>query len=253
MELANQLKQQRVVPFLNKIGQLLKTNQYAKITELIVVFLVAFLLIRSFISENPTDLIYNQAVLWFTNLIMLVMVFAGLKLRKEKISHFGLSFKKFSWKFGVKTFIQSLIVFILALAGFVIGAIVMANIVGIPEASDMSAYNYIKDNVGMLLLSLSGVYLVSSFGEEVIYRAFLINRISELGLRDKKGTIITVLISAIIFGLVHYNWGLMGIVQTMGMGLVLGISYIYLKKKIWVLIIAHAYMDTILILQMYLA
>ncbi len=129
----------------------------------------------------------------------------------------------------------------------------MANIVGIPEGSDMSTYNYLKDNIWMLLLSLTGIYVVSSFGEEVIYRAFLINRISELGLRDKKGKILTVLISAIIFGLAHYSWGLMGIVQTGCMGLVLGTSYVYLKKRIWVLIFAHAYMDTVLMLQLYFA
>lgn len=249
----NLLKQQPYKPFLNKIGQLLETSQFAKFSELMAVFLIGFLLIISFKSDRPSDLLYNQLVVWFTNLIMLAMVFTGLKLRKEKISHFGLSFKKFSWKFGVKTFFQSLLVFILGVAGFVIGSIIMANIVGIPEGSDMSAYNYLKDNIWMLLLSLTGIYVVSSFGEEVIYRAFLINRISELGLRDKKGKILTVLISAIIFGLAHYSWGLMGIVQTGCMGLVLGTSYVYLKKRIWVLIFAHAYMDTVLMLQLYFA
>ena len=60
----------------------------------------------------------------------------------------------------------------------------------------------------MLLLTLGGVYIVSSFGEEVTYRAFLINRISELGLNTKTGKIISVLLSAVIFGLAHYGWGL---------------------------------------------
>ena len=115
----------------------------------------------------------------------------------------------------------------------------------------MSNYDYLKDNVFMLFLTLGGVYIVASFGEEVIYRAFLINRISELGLSDKKGKIVVVIISAIVFGFAHYSWGPMGIVQTTFMGLVLGFSYIYLKKKIWVLILAHAYMDTILMLQLY--
>ncbi len=249
----NILKQEPAKPFLNKIGQLLRTSQFVKVAEITSVFLIAFLFINFFQSDHPSDLLYNQLVVWFTNLIMLAMVFAGSILRKEKISHFGLSFKKFSWKFGVKTFVQSLLVFVLGVAGFVIGSIIMANILGIPEASDKSGYNYIKDNIGMLILSLSGVYVVSSFGEEVIYRAFLINRISELGLGDKKGKIITVLISAIIFGLAHYSWGLMGIVQTGCMGLVLGVSYVYLKKRIWVLIFAHAYMDTVLMLQLYIA
>jgi len=115
----------------------------------------------------------------------------------------------------------------------------------------MSGYDYLKDNFGMLLLTLGGVYIVASFGEEVIYIAFLINRISELGLSGKTGKFLVVIISALIFGLAHYNWGLMGIVQTSFMGLALGICYLYLKKRIWVLILAHTYMDTILMLQLY--
>ena len=235
----------------NALEQLLKTNLYAKIIEIILVFLVAFLFIKAFSSNKNSDLLYNQAVIWFANIIMLSMVFMGLILRKQRLSHFGFSFKKFSWKFGLKTFFQSIIVFFLAIVGFIIGSIIMANIVGVPESSDMSNYGYLKDNIGMLFLTLGGVYIVASFGEEVIYRAFLINRISELGFSSRTEKIIIVIISAIVFGFAHYSWGIMGIVQTTFMGLALGFSYIYLKKRIWVLILAHAYMDTILMLQLY--
>ena len=36
------------------------------------------------------------------------------------------------------------------------------------------------------------------------------------------------------------------------MGLALGMSYLLVKRNLWVTILAHAYMDTILMLQMYL-
>ncbi len=105
----------------------------------------------------------------------------------------------------------------------------------------------------MLFISLIGVYIVSSFGEEVIYRAFLINRFTQLGLNSKSGKIVAVILSAVIFGFAHYSWGPMGIVQTGFMGLALGLCYIFMKKRLWVLILAHVYMDTILLVQMYLA
>ncbi|NNE78077.1 MAG: CPBP family intramembrane metalloprotease, partial [Pricia sp.] len=180
-------------------------------------------------------------------------VWAGLKLRGEGLKDFGLTLKPISWKGVIKVFLLSLLVFVLAMAGFIMGSILMANITGIPENADMGGYDYLKDNIGMLLLTLGGVYVVSSFGEEVIYRAFLINRISEIGQGTKKATIIAVLLSSIIFGLVHYEWGPMDIVQTTFMGLALGICYIKLKQRLWILIFAHAYMDTILMTQMYLA
>ena len=184
---------------------------------------------------------------------MLLVVWAGLKLRGENWKDFGLTFERISWRGGINVFLLSLLVVVLAVAGFILGSIIMANITGIPEGSNMSGYDYLKGNLGMLLLTLSGVYIVSSLGEEVIYRAFLINRISQIGLNTKNATTIAVIISSIIFGLAHYSWGPMGIVQTAFMGLALGICYIKLKKRLWILILAHAYMDTILMVQMYLA
>ena len=116
----------------------------------------------------------------------------------------------------------------------------------------MSGYNYLQGNLPMLILSLAGVYVVSSFGEEVIYRGFLINRIAELGAGGKWAWRWAVLTSAVVFGLIHFSWGPIGMVETGFMGLALGMSYLLLKRNLWITILAHAYMDTILMLQMYL-
>jgi membrane protease YdiL (CAAX protease family) len=237
----------------SKLGKQLQTNWLFKIGEILALFLIAFAFIKlilPFAGDNP---ILKQAVVWAANILMLIFVWAGLKLRGESWKDFGLTLEAKTWREWSKIFLLSLLVFILALVGFIIGSIVMANITGIPESANMSGYNYLKDNIGMLLLTLGGVYIVSSFGEEVIYRAFLINRISEIGQGTKATRAIAVILSSIIFGLVHYDWGAMGMVQTGFMGLVLGICYIKLEKRLWILILAHVYLDTILMVQMYLA
>lgn len=236
-----------------QIGKQLHINRLFKIGEILLVFISAFAFIRLIDPLVGNNLILKQAVVWIANILMLIIVWTGLKLRGESWNNFGLTFKSISWREGTKVFLLSLLVFVLAVAGFIIGSIIMANVTAIPESANMSGYDYLKDNIGMLLLTLGGVYIVSSFGEEVIYRAFLINRISELGLDTKKGRIIVILLSSVIFGFVHYEWGPMGIVQTGFMGLALGICYIKFKKRLWILILAHAYMDTILMVQMYLA
>ena len=205
-----------------KIGIQLQTNRLFKIGEILLVFIAAFAFIgltKPMVGEDP---ILKQAIVWFANILMLIIVWGGLKLRGESWKGFGLGIKSFTWREGLKFFLLTLFVAVLAIAGFIIGSIVMANITGIPENANMEGYDYLKDNVGMLLLTLGGVYIVSSFGEEVIYRAFLINRITELGQGKKIATIIAVILSSIIFGLVHFEWGPMGIVQTGFMGLALG-------------------------------
>jgi len=236
-----------------KLGQLLQDSRIAKILELILVFFLAAVFIYFFMDRSNENQLLNMGILWLANVFMLLWVWAGLKLRGEDCSHLGLSFKLPTGKEALKNVGLSLVVFVLAMLGFVIGSIVMANITGIPEPSDMSAYDYLKDNIGLVLLSLVGIYIVSSFGEEVVYRGFLITRITELVGNTKWGRVFAVLIGAIVFGFAHYGWGPMGIVQTFFMGLALGICYLWLKKKLWILVLAHAYMDTILILQLFLS
>ncbi len=236
----------------NKLGKLLKSNTYVKLAEIILLFLVAFIFIKLVSPLAGDNLVLKQAVVWVGNVIMLLWVWAGLKLRGEGWADFGLSFKFASWRKVGRIFLLSLLVLVLAVVGFILGSIIMANITGIPEDADMSGYAYMKDNLPMFLSTLFGVFIVSSFGEEIVYRGFLINRFMQLGLDGKRGRIIAVIISSIIFGLVHYEWGPMGIVQTGFMGLALGLSYIYFNKRLIIMILAHAYMDTILMVQMYL-
>ena len=238
----------------SKIGTLLLSNRLVQISEILLLFIVAITIIKLSEPSVKDNLILKQASVWVANIAMLVLVWLGIKLRGETWKDFGFSFQSITPKEGLKVFLWSLLVFILAMAGFVIGSIIMANITGIPDGSaDMSGYDYLKNNIGMLILTLIGVYIVSSFGEEVIYRGFLINRISQIGMSTKKAQWVAVILSSLIFGFAHYEWGPMGVGQTTFMGLALGICYLKLKKRLWILILAHAYMDTILMLQMYMA
>ncbi len=121
-----------------------------------------------------TNLIVNQALIWVANIIMPGYVWTRIYVRGERWADLGLSFKQPSWKAIYTVFLWLLLVFVLAVLGFILGSIIMANITGIPESSNTSSYNYLKHNIGMLILSLLGFYIVFSFGEEAIYRGFLI-------------------------------------------------------------------------------
>ncbi|MDR8392912.1 CPBP family intramembrane metalloprotease [Aliifodinibius sp. S!AR15-10] len=229
-------------------GEALQDDVKIQIAEIFLVFTPAVLIIllaKPFVGQNP---ILSQSVVWVANIVMLMMVWGGLRLRGQSWSHLGLKLQHSK----SKTFLYSILVFVAAMVGFVMGAIIMANIVGVPESADMSGYNYLEGNLPMLIAALVAVFIVSSFGEEVIYRGFLITRISEMGSGSKSWTRFAVFISAVIFGLIHFEWGLMGIVQTGFMGLALGISFLLVKRNLWVLVLAHTYMDAILMVQMYL-
>ncbi len=83
--------------------------------------------------------------------------------------------------------------------------------------------------------------------------AFLMNRIAELGSGSRAAWAWAVVLSSLAFGAAHYTWGFAGMVQPTFMGLALGVSYLVVGRNLWVTILAHGYMDTMLLLQMYFA
>jgi membrane protease YdiL (CAAX protease family) len=149
---------------------------------------------------------------------------------------------------------QSILIAIFAIAAFIVAAVLMVNVVGRPQSADMTQYNYLQGNLSLLLVSLAGVYIVSSFGEEVIYRGFLMTRLERIfGGNTRSAAIFALATSSIIFGLAHYKWGAMGIVQSTCMGFAMGASFLLVKRRLWPLILAHALMDTLLLVPLYLA
>jgi uncharacterized protein len=228
------------------------SHQWTRAAEILLVFAVALLVIAvgwTLVGEDP---LARQAVVWIANVAMLGTVWLGLWIRGQGWAHFGLRIRPFGLKALVRAVVESVVVLVVALAAFILGSIVMMNVGGAPEPADMSGYDYLRGNLPMLLLALAAVYTVSSFGEEVIYRGFLMNRLAELGGGTRTAWGASIAISAVVFGLVHFTWGIVGIVQTAFMGVALAVAYLVLKRNLWVLILTHAYVDTLLLVQLYL-
>jgi hypothetical protein len=103
----------------------------------------------------------------------------------------------------------------------------------------------------MLLLVLVGVFVASSFGEELIYRGFLTTRMASILGSSRSAWILAGVMSSVLFGLAHYSWGWMGVVQTAFMGGALVITWRKSGGNLWVVILAHAILDLTLMLQVY--
>jgi membrane protease YdiL (CAAX protease family) len=221
--------------------------------EIVVLFAVAVLIIGIGLSFVGEDLFARQLIIVAANMAMLMVVWLGLRLRRQSVVSLGLSLGFTGWRPVVTGFAKSVVVLVLALAGFMFGSMIMANITGIPQQADTSGYNYLQGNLPMLLVSLISIYVVSSFGEEVIYRGFLINRLEYLLGGGRRATWLAVVVSSLIFGFAHFGWGIVGVVQTTFMGLALAGSYLLFRRNLWVLVLAHVYLDTALIVPLYYA
>ncbi len=236
---------------LTALGRALRTRRSAKAAELIGIFGVAFLIVWAGSPWVDGDPLRRQAVAWVANLAMLGWVWAGLRLRGQGCADIGLPFRFGSRRAILRGAWQSVLVFTVAVVAFGLGAVLMQNIVGQPDGPDFSGYDYLRDNLIVFLGALASVYFISSFGEEVIYRGFLVNRIAELGGQTRAAWCVAVVLSAVVFGYVHSPWGLAGMIQTGCMGLALGICYLAVRRNLWVNVLAHVYLDTLLLAPIY--
>ena len=238
----------------SKLTTLLSTDKRIQLLEIAIVFspaVIAIIAYRVLKIENPMQMI---AAVWIANIVMLGLVWLGVRLRGDSGNSIGLPIERTSVSRVLWTILKSILILILAVSAFILGSMVMINLVGIPEGADMTKYNYLRGNLAMLLISLAGVYVVSSFGEEVVYRGFLITRLQELlGGTGKLPAIGAIILSSVIFGFAHFEWGATGVVQTTCMGAALAISFLWNKRNLWPLILAHGCLDTLLLVQLYLA
>lgn len=222
--------------------------------ELAVVFsppVGVLLLFQAIPVENP---LWFVLAVWLANIAMLLLIGVCIARRGDTWSSIGLPLGSPSLRQILIAVGKSLAFFLMAVSAFVAATILMANLVGIPDGADLSKYNYLRGNPGMFALSLLGSYIVASFGEEVVYRGFLITRLEELLAATGRGRHLAALVlSSLIFGMAHFEWGLTGIVQTTAMGAALAFSFRLNRGVLWPLILAHGYMDTLLLTQLFLA
>ena len=119
-------------------------------------------------------------------------------------------------------------------------AIVMP-LLGAPSLNE--AYQFLVGNTAALPAMLYLITVGAGFGEETLFRGYLFERLRKLFGPSALATAAIVLLSAAIFGLVHYpEQGLAGVQQATIVGLVFGTIYAW-RGQLFLLMIAHAAFD----------
>ncbi len=95
------------------------------------------------------------------------------------------------------------------------------------------------------------VWAFAAFGEEVVYRGYLLRRAIDVFGPSRRGLAVALLISAAAFGWGHFYKGPVGILESTGSGLILGGAYLF-SRRLWVSSLAHGLNDTVAIWFSYL-
>lgn len=110
---------------------------------------------------------------------------------------------------------------------------------------DTHVFDSLKGNTQALLVMLIRIWSSVAFGEELVYRGYLFNRIADLFGGQAWGWTIALFGQAILFGAAHSYQGLSGMLLTGAYGLLAGLLYLFNKRNLWPCIIAHGLVDTI--------
>ena len=119
------------------------------------------------------------------------------------------------------------------------------------EPPDLSDFAALKGDLSLLALYLGLTWTLAAFGEEFVYRAYLLNRIADLFGRTRVGWILALVLSSAIFGLAHLYQGRTGISENVIDGLLLGVMYLASGRRFIVPFMAHGIQDTVDILLIF--
>jgi membrane protease YdiL (CAAX protease family) len=103
-------------------------------------------------------------------------------------------------------------------------------------------FQFLVGNEAMLPVAIWAM-LVAGFAEETVFRGFLFERLRRLFGSSARATVGIVLLTSLVFGVVHYwSQGLAGAQQAVLTGLAFGTMFAT-TKRIWMPMIAHATFD----------
>jgi len=107
-------------------------------------------------------------------------------------------------------------------------------------------------NPKMLLVSLILTWTLVAFGEELVYRGYLMNRVADLFARTRMAWALSLILTSLLFGFSHFDQGLIGQIENVIGGFLLAIFYLACGRKLAVPIVAHGVQDTIDVVLIFL-
>jgi len=118
---------------------------------------------------------------------------------------------------------------------------------------DLSDFRPLVGNLKLVLMLVVPMWLLTAFGEEMVYRGWLMNRVAGIGGGTRAAWIVSLVAVSALFGWAHNEGqGLAGALQEGLSGLLLGLLYLGAGRTLAVPIIAHGVSNTLSFALIYL-
>jgi membrane protease YdiL (CAAX protease family) len=204
-----------------------RQSNWLAVAELIVVALI-------FYADFKHHIIFSKTPY--------LLLFGWLSLRVRRLRWRDVGLKRFrNWKTTIALGIAAG----LLLEGFELFVSQPLLVKYLHKQPDLEIFRQLNGNLQITLLFVALAWTFAAFGEEMVYRGYLMNRVADLLNRTRAAWVISLVVVHLGFGLAHAYQGWTGIIDEGLMGLLLGIIYLRTGRNLSVPIIAHGIGDTI--------
>ena len=177
---------------------------------------------------------------------LLVLAWVSLRLRRLRWKEIGL-FRNRRWRATLGIGIAAGLA--LELFQLFVTQPLLVRLTG--KQPDLSDFAALTGNIKLTLILLVLAWTLAAFGEELVWRGYLMNRVADLGGRGRLAWICSLLIVNIAFGSSHSDQGLTGQIEESIAGIALGGMYLG-SGSLAVPIVAHGVSDTLDFVLIYL-
>ena len=169
----------------------------------------------------------------------MLVCFAYLKLSHRTWRDFGLNASTLKHDINLGTFIG----IGLQLFGTFIQEPFFDHLLGTKK--EISQFDAIKQSIPLTIFMIVLSWLLAGFGEEIVYRGYLLNRISETFGGNRTATIIALILSSAIFAVGH-KWQRPSSMLDVGFtGIYYGLSCLLSGKRLMVAVDTHGMNNTL--------
>ncbi|MFP2996704.1 CPBP family intramembrane glutamic endopeptidase [Spongiivirga sp. MCCC 1A20706] len=116
---------------------------------------------------------------------------------------------------------------------------------------DYSIFETYKGNLPATLGLLALIWVSAAFGEEIVFRGYLMKQFTKFFGSSKISLIINILLFGFLFGWVHAYQGITGQIITGIIGMVLAIIFHIRNNDLWFNIAVHGFIDTVAVVFIY--
>jgi membrane protease YdiL (CAAX protease family) len=172
------------------------------------------------------------------SLVLLVLAGISLAVRREGLSSLGLC------RPGRHHLVAGTAGFAVVWSVFQLGVTMpVANHLS-GERQDMGVFADVEGDVGLLLLLVVLSWTLGAFVEELAFRGFLLTRLREVLGEGRVALAVAVLVSSLLFGILHSEQGLVGVVVVALDGIVFCALRLH-YGTVWASVLAHGFNNTL--------